>query len=62
MNYDQAKKLDEVHAMLMKLVVSQDVTQTLVRQLVADREIVMHEVLRLRDRVAALESKPPEAA
>lgn len=56
------KQLDEMHALLTKLVADQKETLTLVKQLVADREIVMHEVLRLRDRVAALESKPPEAA
>jgi hypothetical protein len=32
------------------------------RQLVADREMVMHEVLNLQTRISVLESKPPEAA
>jgi hypothetical protein len=34
----------------------------LMRQLVADRELVLYEVRKLQTRISVLESEPPEAA
>lgn len=45
MTHEERMLLDEVH--------------TMVRQLLADVSIIRHEVLRLRGRVAELESVPP---